>query len=106
MSAGDRYFGPFGVSGEEVGTGALINVRLDFKPMSIEICNRTQNSTYFWMASMPQDSASKRIAAGTQTFITSNGINSGNAGFSIGTDATLNAASDVIYWTAHRSMKF
>lgn len=109
MAAGDRFFGPNGACGEVVGTGALITVTLGFKPIRVRIMNRTQLAEGKWNHAMPQDSAFMTDDSGAGTtdisFVTSNAITSGNNGFTIGTTAALNTASDVIYWEADRSMR-
>jgi len=106
MSAGFKYEGPNGAFGELAGTGAAISVLLTFKPIKVKIVNRTRLVNGEWTIAMPQDSASLLIDSGAGTsdlsFVTSNAITSGSSGFILGSNASLNTASDVIYWEAER----
>lgn len=109
MAAGDRYHGPYMSCGEEVGTGALINIKLDFKPIKIVLLNTTRLTRAEWNSAFPQDSAMLTVDSGAGTtdisYITSNAVSTGSGGFSIGTTASINTASDVIRWEAYRSYK-
>ncbi len=109
MAAGDKFHGPYVSTGEVVGTGAAIRVSLGFKPIRIEINNRTGNVIGSWSAVMPADSAQLIVDSGAGTtdisFITTNGITAGKDGFTIGSNASLNTAANVIYWTAYRSFR-
>lgn len=106
MAAGDRFFGPTIASGELEGTGVAITVALDFKPQRVEIHNRTTNSVGIWYNPMPSDSAQIIVDSGAGTtdisFVTSNAIIAGNSGFILGTNASLNTSTNVIYWVAFR----
>lgn len=92
-------------TGTVVGTGAAINVQLGFKPSEVQVFNDTAGDNLYYLDSMADGSAYKRIAAGTGTKITANGIsqyagNSANArGFTIGTDG-VNANGVTLRWVA------
>lgn len=79
-------------AGTVTGTGALINIELGFKPTYVLVVNDTAGDRLEYYDSMADGSAYKRVAAGTGTKITSNGISqyagdsSHKRGFSIGTD--------------------
>ena len=104
MAAGDKKLSANVASGEVVGTGSAFNVICGFKPKHIRIMNRTDNSHSEWNDAMPDASAQLTIDSGAGStdvsFITSNGITPLYNGFTIGTNAALNTASDVVYWTA------
>lgn len=91
--------------GSVTGTGAAIEVQLDFQPRLIEVYNVTAPASGVWMEGMADASAFKRVTAGDATLITSNGITPGidgsEFGFTIGTDADLNTAAELIRWVAH-----
>lgn len=93
--------------GTIAGTGAAINVSLGFIPQHVRIINQTKLSEYNWFSSMDDAAALKQVTAGTISAITADGISryagtSGatGAGFTIGTDARLNANNDVIHYFA------
>lgn len=94
-------------TGTVTGTGSVINVPCGFTPKRVEIINETDPGYYVWTDTMADGEMQKTIGAGTTTFEASGGISvyagaSGTAspGFSIGADTDMNAASDVIHWTA------
>lgn len=109
MAAGARFYGPYVACGEEVGTGAAIRIPIDFKPIAVKVYNRTRNSQAVWNAAMPEDSMQLTLDSGAGTtdisFVTSNAISSGSNGLTIGSNASINTASDVIYWEAYRSFR-
>ncbi len=109
MAAGAKFHGPFVSTGEEVGTGAAMTIQLDFKPIQINVYNRTRNSCAVWTQAMPADSMQLTLDSGAGTtdlsFVTTNAITAGQAGFIIGSNASINTASDVIYWSAFRSFR-
>lgn len=106
MAAGDSIKSRDKAVGQVAGTGSAISIVCGFKPLSIRIFNRTQNAQGFWTASMPDASAQLTVDSGSGTtdvsFITSAGITPTFNGFSIGTNASLNTSSDVIYWEASK----
>lgn len=89
-------------NGSIVGTGSAINIRtVGFRSSKVELINKDSSDKLTWTDKMPDASGHKQIAAGTSSFITSNGITPLSDGFTIGADTDLNVASETIYWTAH-----
>lgn len=88
------------------GTGSAISIFCGFRPVRVTIYNRTKNAQGFWTEAMPVASAQLIIDSGAGTtdvsFVTSAGITPVFNGFTIGTNASLNSASDVIYWIAEK----
>lgn len=107
-TAGSPLRGPYSTVSKETGTGAAISITTGFKPISITIHNRTQLSKAYWNAAMAADAAFLAVDSGVGTtdfsFITTGGITAGSNGFSIGTNASINTASDEIYWEATQSI--
>lgn len=87
-------------TGQETGTGAAITIHLGFKPKKVELYNETQQSTAYATDKMAADKAMLLAHAADATFIASGGITITNEGFVIGTNASINTASDVIDWFA------
>lgn len=95
-------------TGTATGTGAAINVECGFTPAAVVIINETDPGLYVWMNTFA-DAEMLKLVDGTValTFPTANGISTyagviaTNAkGFTIGADADMNGASDVIHWLA------
>ena len=107
MAAGDTFYGPVSATGQVAGTGALLPIKLDFKPMVVRLFNVTQKSILEFTTVMPQDSGILTVDTGVGTTdisqLTTNAITTGSDGFYIGTTAAINTAADVIYWYAERS---
>jgi hypothetical protein len=90
------------VNGSVSGTGALISVRtVGFRPKKVELINIGGLVTAEWHNDMADDSMIKRVTAGDMTAPTSDGIIPLADGFSIGADADVNAAGELIHWTAY-----
>lgn len=85
-----------------------INVSIGFTPSKVVINHVNDVSDYEWNASMDDGKANLRVTAGDKTLVASACITpyDGDAthapGFTIGTDATLNGAGEVMYFTAYR----
>lgn len=79
---------------------------IGFKPTIVKVYNRTTNVQAVWNRVMPDASLQKVVDSGSGTtdvsFVTSNGITPTFNGFTIGTDSSVNNASDVIYWEAYK----
>ena len=95
------------VTGTLTGTGAAIDVQLGFVPQHVRIVNETKLSKLEWFNTMANASGIKTVTAGTISKITTGGVSpyagaagTAGAGFTIGTDANINAASDVIHYFA------
>jgi hypothetical protein len=93
--------------GRITGTGAVINVELGFIPETVHIRNVTSRDELFWDEGMTNGHGFKRVAAGTGTAITSNGISpyvgalgTNARGFTIGTDADINVSAEILHYTA------
>jgi len=94
------------------GTGAAITVPLGWIPDYVEIINIDSAAGFEkgeWIAGMADPSAYKTVAAGTRTKLTTAGIGmyAGSStvapGFTIGTDADLNANGETIAYRAIRN---
>ena len=93
------------VTGSFLGTGADLTIKsLPSKVKAIWLHNAASADSMFWSSSMDDDSAFKRVAAGTQTLVTSNGVtpyrSSDGAGFSLGADADMNVSGELVHYTA------
>lgn len=79
-------------------TNATIQVRtVGFKPRTVTL--RVGGDEAYWQEGMAAASAHKRVAAGTGSVVTTNGITQQNDGFDIGADADFNpAGAQIIYW--------
>lgn len=89
-------------TGVVIGTGALIEVSSDkcgFKPSRVQIVNVTDGSVHTWQDTMPDDYVWED-KGGTMNYRTSGGIIPLADGFSIGTQGNLNAAADVLHFSA------
>ncbi len=83
------------------GTGAALNVNTGFTPRCVIALNLTQLSLTVWTDTMDQAKGLQIDDSGADTTnilaLASAGISSSSQGFSLGTDAALNTASDVIH---------
>lgn len=83
------------------GTGAAINVSCGFRPKFLILINVTQLSITFYSDTMTAAHAQTLDDTGSGTLDyeakTSNGVTLRPQGFTIGTDADINTASDVIH---------
>lgn len=84
-------------------TGAAMNVQLGFTPNEVYIFNRTTGASIRWLGSMPAAAGIKTVTAGTQTYITANGVTAyagsngaDSAGFTLGADANVNASGNTL----------
>lgn len=86
------------------GTGAALNVSLGFRPAYVRLVNETQLSTaeaFDGMADARAVVTDDSGAAATDILLkTTNGITFTSQGFQIGTEATINTTSDVIWYLA------
>lgn len=98
------------------GTGSAIDILTpSFTPRRVtcyNIDNTGGKISVDWFEPMPPASGFKTVAAGTRSYITSDGITpnfqrvmddgtSPGRGFTIGADSDLNAANEVIMWVAY-----
>ena len=89
------------VRGSFVGTGSALNVRtVGFRPRTVKIHNLDGLAKAHWQDTMPDAAGWKVVTAGTQSYVTSNGITPLSDGFQLGADADLNVAGEVVHWEA------
>lgn len=81
-------------------TAAAITVTCGFKPRVVRVINNTSGDEEVWTEGMTAAYAMKRVAAGTQTMITSNGITVSEHGFTIGLDTDINVINEQLSWIA------
>lgn len=90
--------------GTITGTGALITESLGFSPKFVEIYNATKNTRAVMVATMIAGTGQKVVDSGTGTtdlsMMATTGITLTSNGFTIGTDANINANADVIHYLA------
>ena len=102
--------------GKDVVTGkitladpaAAANISIGFIPSKVLFNHVTDASDYEWNYNMADGTMNLRVTAGDKTLVAADGITpykgdaTHAAGFTIGTDSTLNAAGSVLYFTAYR----
>lgn len=94
-------------TGSTTGTGSAINVSIGFIPRVVLIINETDATAFIWSDSM-DDAEVMKLIQSSFDFATTDGISEyeGSAtaqpGFTIGADAALNTASDVLHYIALR----
>ena len=87
---------------------AAANISIGFVPSVLMIFNYTNPSQHNWYKGMTAAYCEQQVTAGDKTIVTSGGITeyvgdaTHAAGFTIGTDAVLNTAGDVLYFVAFR----
>lgn len=100
------------VIGTVEGTAAEIKVPLEFAPRKVELLNVDGLVTALWTDTMPAGAAVKRVTAGTMTYVVTGGVTrvpqqelddgqDPGRGFTIGTDADINAAGETIHYVAY-----
>lgn len=90
------------MTGRVVGTGAALNVRVvGFRPKKVELVNQSSSDKLTWTDKMADAAGHKQVAAGTSSFITSNGVTPLSNGFTIGADTDVNVDTEPVYWVAH-----
>lgn len=102
--------------GKDVVTGKIVladpaaaaNISIGFIPSKVLINHVNNVSDYEWNKNMADGTANLRVTAGDKTLVAAAAISPYEGdenhapGFTIGTDATLNTAGDVLYFTAFR----
>lgn len=89
------------VRGSFLGTGALLEVRsVGFRPRSLKLINTDGLAEAEWLEGMADGAMAKRVTAGTMTAPTTGGITPLSDGFSIGTDADMNAVGERVHFEA------
>lgn len=93
------------VCGSLTATGAAIDVdKIGFRPQRVELvvtAGTKAGVSGFWQETMADAAAHKRLAAGTGSQVSVNGVTPRAGGFRLGTDADLNNSGDTIHWTAY-----
>ncbi len=96
MASGKKDF-----PGSFVGTGALVSIhKVGFRPASVKLINVTSGDEAEWVEGMADGSMYKRVAAGAGALVGANGITPLADGFSLGTDADMNVAGEVVRFIA------
>jgi hypothetical protein len=86
-------------NGGLVATGSAYNVTTPgFRPRRVRVFNVTSGDAFFWNDLMPAGYAIKQIAAGTRSYVSSNGITQLVNGFTLGADGDVNAAGENLIW--------
>jgi len=109
MASGDKYGM---VTGKVTATGAALQVELPFTPRKVEVFNIDNDVSLEWRYPMPNAAGVKVVAAGTQAYITADGITPTEAyvldhatdkrGFIIGALADINdTTTEELYWVAY-----
>jgi hypothetical protein len=87
-------------TGSFTSDGALISVEsVGFRPKRVTFVNESNAAIGEWQDSMDDDSV-RTSEGGTDAFATSGGVIPLDNGFSLGVNAVLNTATEVIHWTA------
>lgn len=81
-------------------TAAAITVTVGFKPRYVKIVNVTSGDSEEWFEGMAAASGFKKVAAGTHSLITSNGVTVGDRTFIIGLDTDVNVINEQLSWMA------
>jgi hypothetical protein len=84
----------------DTGTVAAYTFTVGFTPKYVRIVNLTSGDTMEWFEGMAAASASKTVAAGTRSLITSNGITVSGNTFIMGLDTDVNVTSEQVSWLA------
>lgn len=84
----------------DTGTVAAYTFTLGFKPRYVKVVNNTSRDQLEWFEGMADASAHKRVAAGTATTPTSNGITVSATGFILGLDTDVNVTSEQVSFIA------
>ena len=93
------------VTGSFLGTGADLTIKtLNSKVKCLWLTNAASGDSAFYQSSMADDSMFKRVAAGTHSLVTSNGVTpyqaESGAGFSLGADTDMNVSGELVHYTA------
>jgi hypothetical protein len=84
----------------DTGTVAAMAIVLGYKPRYVKVINNTSGDQMEWIQGMADASAFKKVAAGTTSLITSNGITPTANGFTLGLDTDVLVTSEQITWVA------
>lgn len=88
------------VCGSYTGTAAELDIKtVGFRPKSVMFFT-SAGLQAVWTESMADASAHKRIADGTGSFISSQGVTPLANGFRVGTDAAVNGSGVTVHYIA------
>jgi len=79
-------------------TAEAFVITTGFKPRFVEVHNETSGDSFKWYEGMTNAEALKRVAAGTSSIITSNGITVSDTGFTVGLDTDVNVINEQLSW--------
>lgn len=91
-------------TGKVVGNGSTKKVVLGFKPKKVDLFNEDSGDSAMKSDTMDGAFAHKKVAAGASTYA-DNVCTIEDDGFTLGNDADINAADEVIHYVAHESIK-
>lgn len=102
--------GNYVAKGTVEGTAAAINISCGFVPRIVKVINIDGDCVMDWTDDMGAGLGYKTIGAtGVGALMATGGITAyagseaaNSAGFTIGTDADLNASAETLMWIAHR----
>lgn len=92
------------VVGAVIGTGSAMNIdTVGFRPSLIRVVNAgaTGLSRFEWIEGMADAAAVKTVTNGTISVVSSDGITPRDKGFTLGADANVNIADEIVYFEAH-----
>lgn len=88
----------------ENDTAAAYDVNCGFKPKFVKLFNEASGDQMEWNDTMANAEGFKRVAAGTGSMVTSNGVtpldDGTTKGFRIGLDTDLNVVNEQLSWYA------
>ena len=90
--------------GAVIATGSAMDIdTVGFRPRLVRVVNAgaTGKSRLEWFRGMADDSAVKTITNGTVSVVTSDGITPRANGFTLGADANVNIADEIVHFEAH-----
>ena len=86
-------------TGSYVGTGAALDVEVGFKPKYLKFINATTGATAEYSDTMAADAVVTHDS-GVDASATSGGVTLTDTGFSLGTNAVVNTAADIVHFFA------
>lgn len=84
----------------DTGTAAAFSLTTGFRPRYVKVINNTSGDQIEWFEGMTAAYGFKRVAAGTGSQVTSNGITVSATGFTIGLDTDINVTNEQLSWIA------
>lgn len=91
-----------GVSREQrgvfLGTGAALDIEVGFRPRHVHLINLSSADEAKWAEYMDDGSMHKRLAAGSATVVSSNGVTPTDSGFTLGPDSDMNVSGEKVLY--------